>query len=110
DLDASLVEQLAARHVEARRKATFRVHVGVREILAAARAAGLGTAVVSNNSRLELEAMLAAAGLRREVDEVVGNDVRGLRIKPEPDAYFEAARRLSAAPSKCVAVEDSLLG
>ena len=32
------------------------------------------------------------------------------RGKPAPDVYLEAARRLDAAPSSCVAVEDSSNG
>jgi beta-phosphoglucomutase-like phosphatase (HAD superfamily) len=32
------------------------------------------------------------------------------RGKPEPDVYIEAARRLQAAPDRCVAVEDSTNG
>ena len=34
----------------------------------------------------------------------------GVRPKPDPDAYLEAARRLGVAPGACVVVEDSPSG
>ena len=87
------------------------VHDGVAEILAEAKDRGLRAAVVSNNPVADVERMLSMAGLRDYFNVVVGNDDPGIAKKPAPDAYLEAARRLSlpgAVPP--VAVEDSLLG
>jgi imidazoleglycerol phosphate dehydratase HisB len=64
--------------------------------------------VVSNNPHLEIRKILAGAGLVADV--IVGNDEPGLRKKPAPDTYREAAARLGLPSSLCVAVEDSLLG
>ncbi|MBX7557519.1 HAD family phosphatase, partial [Streptomyces sp. tea 10] len=35
---------------------------------------------------------------------------QGVRPKPDPDAYLEAAKRLGVAPGACVVVEDSPSG
>ena len=104
------VAELVAEHEEVRRSTVMPVHDGVPEILLAARRAGLPVAVVSSNPTAEIDAMLGAAGLRDQVDIVVGTDVPGMRPKPAPDPYLEAARRLGRSPQACVAVEDSLLG
>jgi HAD superfamily hydrolase (TIGR01509 family) len=39
---------------------------------------------------------------------VFGSDV--VRLKPEPDIYVEATRRLKLAPESCIAIEDSEAG
>jgi alpha,alpha-trehalose phosphorylase len=43
---------------------------------------------------------------------VDGNDVLrlGLRSKPAPDGFLEAARRLAVEPGRAVVVEDALAG
>jgi alpha,alpha-trehalose phosphorylase len=72
---------------------------------------GTRTAVVSSSANCTQ--VLRAA----EIDElfeltVDGNDVRqlGLRGKPAPDGFLEAARRLNVAPARAVVVEDALAG
>jgi hypothetical protein len=84
------------------------VHDGIPEIFGAAREAGLRIGVVSNNPQSQILETLETAGLAPDV--VVGNDQPGLRKKPAPDTYAEAAKRLGFSPATCVAVEDSLLG
>jgi alpha,alpha-trehalose phosphorylase len=79
----------------------------VREL----RDAGVQTAVVSSskNSR----AVLRSAGIDDLFDEVVdGRDVErlGLRGKPAPDGFLEAAARLAVAPPRAAVVEDALAG
>ncbi|WP_165987027.1 HAD family phosphatase [Streptomyces sp. YIM 98790] len=86
------------------------VHEGIVEILKDARSAGLRIALVSNNPREQIDAMTAATGLAEFFDAVVSNDIEGVRKKPAPDPYLEAARLLGAEPARCAAVEDSLLG
>jgi beta-phosphoglucomutase len=61
-------------------------------------------AVVSSSARAEVEPVLAAAGLRRCFDAVVyGEDVE--RLKPAPEPYLLAAKRLGI--STALVVEDS---
>jgi alpha,alpha-trehalose phosphorylase len=75
------------------------------------RAAGVSTAVVSASANCA--AVLRAAGIERLFDvKVDGGDVRrlGLRGKPAPDGFLEAAARLGAEPARSVVVEDALAG
>jgi HAD superfamily hydrolase (TIGR01509 family) len=102
------LEQIVAAHFDERRQVSFPVHAGIREITQAARAAGLVVAVVSNNPAGDIEAILSHVDI--DVSVVVGNDRPGLRSKPSPDMYLEAARRVGFSSSSCVAIEDSLLG
>jgi alpha,alpha-trehalose phosphorylase len=75
------------------------------------RAAGVSTAVVSASANCG--AVLRAAGIERLFDvKVDGGDVTrlGLRGKPAPDGFLEAASRLGAQPGRSVVVEDALAG
>ncbi|MGI5148634.1 HAD-IA family hydrolase [Plantactinospora sp. CA-294935] len=110
ELSGDALADLVARHEKERRLVVPVVHAGVPEMLRDARAAGLQVAVVSNNPRADVAALLSAAGLLDWVDEVVGNDEAGLRKKPAPDPYLAAAARLGCPPESCVAIEDSVLG
>ncbi len=107
-LTPEAISRLADKHESHRRIATIAVHNGIPEIIDAARVQGIPIGVVSNNPHNEIRETLAGAGLVADV--IVGNDEPGLRRKPAPDTYKEAATRLGLQPSVCVAVEDSLLG
>jgi alpha,alpha-trehalose phosphorylase len=75
------------------------------------RGAGVRTAVVSSSANCR--AVLRAAGIADLFELTVdGGDVRrlGLRGKPAPDGFLEAAARLGVAPSRTVVVEDALAG
>jgi alpha,alpha-trehalose phosphorylase len=75
------------------------------------REAGVQTAVVSSSSNAA--GVLRSAGIERLFDEVVdGRDVErlGLRGKPAPDGFLEAAARLDVVPSRAIVVEDALAG
>jgi HAD superfamily hydrolase (TIGR01509 family) len=104
-LEAAHADWLAQRLVQA-----FPVNEGVREVLAAARAAGLRQAVVSNNPQDEVVTILSNCGLLATFDLVAGNDGAGRAKKPAPDSFLYAARSLGVAPARCAAVEDSVLG
>ena len=72
-------------------------------------AEGHRTALASSAHPEIIAATLAACGLDGTFDAVVSSDdVR--RGKPHPDVFLEAARRLGAAPERCVVIEDSLAG
>lgn len=81
---------------------------GARELLAAVRAAGLRTALVTATIRPITEAMLDTMG-RSHFDVVVTDDdvENG---KPDPEPYARAAAALGVPPSRCVAIEDSPVG
>jgi HAD superfamily hydrolase (TIGR01509 family) len=79
---------------------------GVRERLAEARADGLRTGVASSSSSEWVEGWLLAHGIRDLFDTVcTRNHVE--RVKPAPDLYLLAARRLGVPPAACVVFEDS---
>ncbi|HEX4831295.1 MAG TPA: beta-phosphoglucomutase family hydrolase [Trebonia sp.] len=87
------------------------VYEGSRRYLAAVRAAGLRTAIVSSSANT---AQVLAAGRVADlfdvrVDHQVAED-RGLHGKPAPDTYLAAARLLGVAPSAAAVFEDALAG
>lgn len=79
---------------------------GVLPLLAAARRAGLKTAVASSSSLGWVERWLAHHGIRDRFDGVVGRDLVA-RVKPAPDLFLLAARELALPPAACLAIEDS---
>jgi alpha,alpha-trehalose phosphorylase len=75
------------------------------------RRAGVRTAVVSSSANSG--DVLRAAGIASLFELTVnGGDIAelGLRGKPAPDGFLEAARRLGVAPERAVVVEDALAG
>jgi beta-phosphoglucomutase family hydrolase len=72
---------------------------------------GVHTAVVSSSKNAD--AVLRSAGISDLFELTVsGRDVAelGLRGKPAPDAFLEAAERLSVLPRNAIVVEDALAG
>jgi HAD superfamily hydrolase (TIGR01509 family) len=102
-LKAEIVERELARVLELRPKP------GVLEWIGSAGDAGLALAVASSASRAWVEARLDQVGLLHEFAAVVAPDGT-FRSKPAPDLYLEACRLIEVAPSRAVAVEDSLHG
>ncbi|MGG5886894.1 HAD family hydrolase [Falsiroseomonas sp. HC035] len=84
---------------------------GAAALLRALRARGMPIAVVSasRNCAAVLEAAGLAALIDTRVDGVEAARL-GLPGKPAPDTFEEAARRLGAAPARCVVVEDAQAG
>lgn len=75
------------------------------------RAQEIKTAVVSSSNHCA--AVLEAAGISHLFDaRVDGKDIARLALngKPAPDAFLEAARRVTAEPSRSVVVEDAIAG
>ncbi|GAA1986288.1 HAD family phosphatase [Amycolatopsis minnesotensis] len=79
---------------------------GAREVLAAVRAAGLPSALVTSTERALTELALNTIGREFFDATVCGDEVDGLN-KPLPEPYLRAARLLGVDPARCVAVEDS---
>lgn len=88
------------------------VYEGSRRFLGSVRDAGLATALVTSSENAE--PVLRAAGLSvglfdAAVDGIVAGRM-GLRGKPAPDLFLEAARRLGVAPQAAAVFEDALAG
>ena len=93
------------------RERGVKVYDGSRRFVDAAREAGLQTAVVSSSANTR--EILDAAGIADRFETVVdGRDVadRGLRGKPAPDTFLEAAKKLGVAPKEAAVFEDALAG
>jgi HAD superfamily hydrolase (TIGR01509 family) len=82
---------------------------GVPAVLETLSARGMPTAVVSSSSHQWVDGWLEKLGLARHFRTTV---CRGdaPRIKPAPDLFLTAARRLEVDPAKCLVIEDSLNG
>jgi len=82
---------------------------GVTECLDALDAASIPAAVVSSSNHHWVDGWLEKIGLTDRFKTVV---CRGdaPRIKPAPDLYLEAAKRLNLPAEACLVIEDSLNG
>jgi beta-phosphoglucomutase family hydrolase len=87
------------------------VYEGSIRYITAARAAGMRTAIVSSSANTVQ--VLAAAAISDLFDARVDAQVataRGLRGKPAPDTFLEAARMLGVPAGAAVVFEDALAG
>jgi len=87
------------------------VYEGSRRYLAAVRAAGMKTAIVSSSANTSQ--VLDAGGVHDlfdvQVDALVAEE-RKLRGKPAPDTYLAAASMLGVKPGAAAVFEDALAG
>jgi len=82
---------------------------GALSVYRALRAAGIRQAIVSNSSRMLLEAGLRALDLQDpQLISISINDVRA--GKPDPEPYQRAAWLLRVTPEEAIVVEDSPTG
>ena len=82
---------------------------GAQPFVEEARAAGFRLAVCTAATPLNMDLAFARHGIDRWVETVV-SPADGLRGKPHPDIFLEAARRLGVAAADCVVFEDAPLG
>lgn len=82
---------------------------GVRQVLEAVRPAGLRLGLASSSSRAWVSEWLEKHGLTH-LFEVLCTQDDVMRVKPDPELYALAARRLGLPAAECLAVEDSLNG
>ena len=82
---------------------------GIRKTLARCQELGIICAVVSSSSHSWVDGWLEKLGLMKEFTEVVGRG-DAPKIKPAPDLYEEAVRRLGLPAVDCLVIEDSLNG
>lgn len=102
---------LAEAHRRLARELTARQPIlpGVLACLQEARARGLKLGVASNSSHRHVDGHLARLGLRTLFDLTCCRD-DNLAVKPAPDLYLAATRRLGVAPAEALAFEDSTAG
>jgi len=81
---------------------------GARELVAAVRAAGVPTALVTNTSRAVVDVALRTLGADNFDAVICGDEVAF--TKPHPEHYRAAAAALGVDPARCVAIEDSPTG
>lgn len=81
---------------------------GARELLDAVAEAGIPAALVTATHRRLTTLALNTIGARRFGAIVCGDEVQ--RGKPDPEPYLRAAALLGADPTRCVVIEDSILG
>src|SRR3546814_8354837 len=80
---------------------------GAADVLAAARAAGLKTALASASRNAPL--LLQRLGIADAFDYVA--DAGSLkRDKPDPEIFLNAARGVGVAPAACLGIEDAAAG
>ncbi len=82
---------------------------GAEDFVQRARAAGLRLAVCTASTPQNMALAFRLFGIDSWVETVV-SPADGLRGKPHPDIFLEAARRLGVAPEHCVVYEDAPLG
>jgi HAD superfamily hydrolase (TIGR01509 family) len=82
---------------------------GAKAFIETARAAGLRLAVCTASTLPNMALAFRMHGIDGWVEHVV-SPADGLRGKPHPDIFLEAARRLGIAAHDCVVFEDAPLG
>jgi beta-phosphoglucomutase len=82
---------------------------GFEALRAAARTRGHKLAICTASTPENMALAFKRFGLDAHMDAVV-SPADGLRGKPHPDIFLEAARRLGVAPADCVVFEDAPLG
>jgi beta-phosphoglucomutase len=105
------IEPLAARArklqvYETLVRSNVRAMPGAHELIALLRPA-YALAIGTSSMRVSADLVLQILAFDFEVI-TTADDVR--RIKPHPDIFLEAARRLNVAPSHCVVIEDAEKG
>ena len=103
EINAEVVRRMEARYAE--HLPLIEGAVEAVERLAADFRLGLA----SSSNRPLIDAVLAQSGLAHLFEATVSSE-EVARGKPAPDVFLEAARRLTVAPERCAAVEDSANG
>ncbi|MFT3957293.1 MAG: HAD family phosphatase [Piscinibacter sp.] len=82
---------------------------GAQAFIERSRAAGIRLAVCTASTPENMALAFARFPVDRWV-ETVASPADGLRGKPHPDIFLEAARRLGLEPARCIVFEDAPLG
>lgn len=116
DLFPQMPEE-ALQAMAARKEALYReiaereltLIAGAREVIAQGRDRGLKIAICTAAPPENIAIAFARFGLGALVDTVT-SPADGLRGKPHPDIFLEAARRMGVVPAQCLVFEDAPLG
>jgi HAD superfamily hydrolase (TIGR01509 family) len=116
DLFPQMPEE-ALQAMAARKEALYReiaereltLIAGAREVIAQGRDRGLKIAICTAAPPENIAIAFARFGLGALVDTVT-SPADGLRGKPHPDIFLEAARRMGVEPAQCLVFEDAPLG
>lgn len=106
------LERLAERKEAIYREIAVReleLIAGTRAVLAQARERGLKLAICTAAPPANIALACERFGLGEQVDTIT-SPADGLRGKPHPDIFLEAARRLGVEPARCLVFEDAPLG
>jgi HAD superfamily hydrolase (TIGR01509 family) len=82
---------------------------GVRELITSLRASNVPLGLASSSWPDWIDALLDGIGLGGAFDAIASATMVD-RGKPAPDIYLLAAKRLSIAPARCIAIEDTPTG
>ena len=102
------------KRLSERKEALFRQHAagrvtplpGAVELAQRSRDGGRRMALVTSTPRANIDFVLKQVGLADAFDTIVAaEDVS--RGKPDPEGFLLAARRLGAAPERCLVIEDA---
>lgn len=107
DLDAFIDAQWEI--MAAAMRAELNLLPGAANLVAWLRARGIPLAIASNSPVPYIEWVLSLVGLSGSFNAIIGRNLVA-NSKPAPDVYLAAAHALNAAPSACLAVEDSPVG
>lgn len=67
-------------------------------------------ALASSSTEENIERVLEVLNLREKFEATVSAKEDGVKSKPDPGIYLEAAERIGAEPENCVAIEDGKKG
>jgi beta-phosphoglucomutase len=86
------------------------LYKGIPELLGSLKKQGYALALASSADHIKIEANLKAAGISRDLFDILlgGEDV--VNKKPDPEIYLAASRGLKKDPENCLVMEDALNG
>ena len=106
DLTPELLERYQAFFAERQAAGGVEVRQGVYETLTELRARGVHVGIVSNADILQLDGMVAQAGVAPYCDSILCSEEAG-SCKPDAGIYLEALRRAGCAPGEALFVGDT---
>lgn len=83
---------------------------GALELIMECKNRGLKVAVASSADRIKVDANLAAAGLPISIFDAIVSADAFENLKPAPDIFLSASKKLNVHPSECLVIEDALAG